>query len=493
MDEVRNLFQNWFGQLVERIVRLDQYLSERKASAPTRVKLRRNIVSELLSSLYQLAEELHEKATFFLSDKSPESRRSIYYAFVLEATGRYRRLHALINYIPAPWPSPHLELFLTKVLEEGGLEGSVHGQEPMLCNTLLSADYNFSHILVPIAGASAVVGQLPLQNLLTVPSAEKDNPLMWPNLLHELAHVIGQEVIDAAQECLTHVKAPQIRSILGRWTHEIVADLIAADYLGPAYFGSFVTFCTYWVPQSPRLPTTSHPAPDKRVEYLFHYLNQQSPDFITALKSLYADYQTRLQMDYEDFKSRNSVFDAYRDTRAADKPFPLEELRGFVSEIVALPEFKKIRPRTMNVNDALEVQALARYLKEGQLIASRRDNAILRDYKSVEDVRKDYRNALSSLQEKPNDVRLILNAALIRRLSDATVDRRGKNSGAPLTFHAKLLDDYCKSKEIVASKRLMELRQTVNNLDSVISKSMEATTVMAFYQSYQQRQARAGE
>lgn len=128
MDEVRNLFQNWFGQLVERIVRLDQYLSERKASAPTRVKLRRNIVSELLSSLHQLAEELHEKATFFLSDKSPESRRSIYYAFVLEATGRYRRLHALINYIPAPWPSPHLELFLTKVLEEGGLEGSCMGK-----------------------------------------------------------------------------------------------------------------------------------------------------------------------------------------------------------------------------------------------------------------------------------------------------------------------------------------------------------------------------
>lgn len=492
MQQYRNLFQNWLGQLVERVIRLDQYLSERAASAPHRLTTGPNIVADLVESLDYLAEDLLKKAAYFLKgESSVEDHRSRYYAFARSAADQFRRLHAVVTYIPGPWPSPELELFLRKVLEEGGFKLAGDDSTPIPWTILLSGDYNFSHILIPRTVPNVLAGHSPFRNLLTVPSAEKDNPLMWPNLLHEIAHVIGEEkgIIEAAQARLSRIEAtPQSRKIMEEWTHEIVADLIATDYLGLAYFGAFVNFATYWVPFSLRKPTASHPASSNRVNYLFRHLKGSSPASIRdALETLQADYNARHELDQEDFAVRHDLFDTLRDINSPDKPFPSdEELASYISEIVDLNEYKSVRPRSawFSEGDASRIIELAKRLKEGQLISSYRDCSILGSTFSLEeDVRKNYRVAVSQLKELPNEVRHILNAALIRRLSHAETIAFDPNKPIVVGFYGRLLHDFCESRAPTMRKRLIDLRQTVNNLDSVISKSMEATAVMAFYQA----------
>lgn len=486
MEQYHTLFQDWLGQLVERVVRLEQYLLEREASAPSRVKAGPNVVSDVLSCLDNLAKLLLEKATFFLTEneQSVADHRSQYYASALIATDQYRRLHAFAAYIPSPWPSPELDMFLRTVLPRRNLNALGDNSGRMAWTILLSGEYNFSHILA--TPPNEFTEQHRLHNLLSVPAAEKDNPLMWPNLLHELAHVIGETegIIAAAQAKLPGIaETRQTERILALWTPEIVADLIAADYVGIAYFGAFVTFATYWVPCSLWEPTTSHPSPSNRVDYLYNHLKGRPASFDTALDTLLTPYHARQRLDTEDYKARNELFDTIRDPTSPDRPYPSnDELTRYVRLIVALSEYRNITPDAIDEATAAHIKGLATQVKEGQLISSRRTDPCGIPFESPEDVRKDFSAAKQKLKELPNEFRDILNAALIRTLHPHSIVV-GKKTTA-VSFYGRLLSEYCDHSGHSIRKRLLDLRRTVNNLDSVISKSMEAALVMTFYQQH---------
>lgn len=486
MEQYQAFFGNWFGQLVERVIRLHQYLSERAASeraasAPDRIKTRASIVNHVQDSLEDLARDLLTKATHFVNNPTVEKHLAVYYAIGRTAASQYRHLHSVVTHIPAPWPSPELELFLRNVLEEGGFH------EPISCTILLSGDYNFSHILDPTPPSK----MLPSRHaLLSVPSAEQDNPLMWPNLLHEIGHEIGQQhgVVKAAEALLLKGdRRQQSASRLKEWTHEIVADLLAADYLGPAFIGAFVNFATYWYPRSLREPSFSHPDSNSRVTYLYRHLKSESRgSFDDVLTTLKADFNVRIGLDQNDITVRNNLYQTLGNARAPDSEFPTrEELDEFVDEIATLAEYKAIKPKPFDETDASHVKRLATRLAKGELIASYRDSKILINYPSEKDVQLDkFRAARNQLWERPNSVRHILNAALVRRLSD--VGAAGENSNANIGFHGSLLRDFCGSQDAMR-KRLIDLRPSVNRLDAVISKSMEGASVMAFYQEHKQR------
>lgn len=316
---------------------------------------------------------------------------------------------------------------------------------------------------------------------------------MWPNLLHEIAHVIGDEegVITAGQTQLPTIDAtPQSPEILAGWTPEIIADLIAADYLGLAYFGAFVNFATYWVPFSLRTPTMSHPAPSSRVDYLYKRLRGRPAGFDAALETLHSDYHMRVELDQEDSTAREALFDTIRNVNSSDRPFPSEEeLSRYVNKIVALSEYKQITPLSFDEAKATRITELANQLKEGRLISSHRDDSVLGTFNSLDDVLNDYKAAKNKLKEVPNDVRHIVNAALIRRLSHSDTMALDDKKNVVVGFYTGLLHSFCKSRSRNMRKRLRDLRPIVNNLDAVISKSMEAALVMAFYQEYERRES----
>lgn len=495
MSDYTVFFRNWLGQLVERVVRLHQYLSERSASAPeskaptSSLNLHRattgpDVVEGVRLELEALAHDLLVKASHLLKDE-PLEHPAVYYAFGRTAALRFRRLHSVAAYIPAPWPSPEVELFLTKVLEEGGYS------KPLSWTILLSGDYNFSHVLSPMADQGALDTHSVFPNLLSVPSAEKDNPLMWPNLLHEISHEIGVDdgIVQAAWAQLPKItEKPKRAARLKGWSHEIVADLIAADFVGPAFFGALVNFAAYWIPVSLRNPTVSHPPASDRVCYIREHLRNESPGFFEdALDSLLADFNSRLTLDYQDIRIRNELYETLKAHGTADGEYPTkEDLLAFAAAIRTLPEYIAARPKTFVKAEEQRIKALAVSLKDGRLIASHRTSNVVSNYPTADALQEEeqFKAALYELSEKPNPVRHILNAALIRRLSHGE-----KRNDRTVGFHESLLLDFVAAAGAPIRKGLIELRPRVNSLDAVISKSMEAASVMAFYQNYQQRMA----
>ena len=495
MPDYPVFFEIWFGQLVERVIRLHQYLSERSASAPESKAPAGNlnldqvvagpaVVEGVQSELEDLAQDLLRKATH-LSTDTPLEHPAVYYAFGRTAASRFRRLHYVAAYIPTPWPSPEMELFLKKVLEEGGYS------KDLSWTILLSGEYNFSHVLSPIADQEILDTRRVFPNLLSVPSAEKDNPLMWPNLLHEIAHQIGEDegIVEAIWGKLPEITTSSKRAArLKVWSHEIVADLIAADFLGPAFFGALLNFAAYWIPDSLRKPTASHPAASDRVSYIREHLRHESPGFFDdVLDALLNDFNVRLTLDNEDIRIRSELYETLRAHGTAEGEFPTkEELLQFASMIRTLPEYLAARPKSFLKADENHIRTLAQQLGEGRLIASHRISNVVHNYRTVDKLQQgeDFNAALYLLAERPNPVRHILNAALVGRLSDG----QGRN-GRTVGFHQALLGDFVAAKDTPIRKRLVDFRSRVNRLDAVISKSMEAASVMAFYQDYRMRAA----
>jgi len=485
MLDFRSLFCNWFGHLVERCTRLDQYLVERAAAAPDGRNKVPPIVIDLLGSLALLTEEIHRKATYLISLSAREvhDKRSTFYAEARAAAEEFRRLHGYVSHIPAPWPSPELEVFLRRVIEESGYRSASGSLERRAWTILLSGDYNFSHILVPPSAASR--GMVP-QNVLHVPAAEKDNPLIWPNLVHELAHIIGVEsgIVSAAQELpLVEGKSGAVRKVLEEWTHEIVADLLATDFLGPAYFGAFVSFVAYWIPYSLRRRSRWHPEADCRVDYILRRLREGPKSLESALVSqLKTEYEGRLQLDYEDERFRTEFFEDIAAASSGKSDYPSNaDLQEFASSIVELPSYRKVAPMLLTEGDAAIIEALGRRVTSGEIIASRREPSARITFGSEEEIRGKFEEALDQLRDKPNKIVHILNAALLRKLSYE--DSSKVRAGAPVAYTTQLLDDFCRTP-VAGSKRLAALRRDVNGLDLVISKSIEGAQILSFYQDF---------
>lgn len=104
----------------------------------------------------------------------------------------------------------------------------------------------------------------PKHVVLYLAEVEKDDPMMWSLLAHEMGHAL-----DEAEKIGDTVFAPseptQIEEF-PRWITELIADNIAIRVLGPAYFCAFASLTL--LDNNPRTYYNSHPVLHKRVEML---------------------------------------------------------------------------------------------------------------------------------------------------------------------------------------------------------------------------------
>ncbi len=479
-SEIRNLLRNWLGHLVERIVRLHEYLAERSTNAPAGYSGPPPLTLELISGLTKLAEEVREKGRYLLRVEAQLTERySTYYTFARTAAERFGRLHACVGFMPVPWPTPELQLFLRKVLAES------HVHNTTLRTTgwtiLLTGDFNFSHILLREEHARFFP-----RNVLTVPAAERDNPLFWPNLVHEISHGIAAEagVLDQMRETQAiQTCEAGARRTLEAWGEEIVADLLATDILGPAYFGAFATFASYWI-KSLRKGSEFHPSPTIRMKYIYGRLLEGYRRLRDVmLVQLHSEFEARLNLDYRDDDIRNEWFDETQSKSGKMTSYPADGLvEDFVDQILALDTYQAIGARALAESEVDIVQDLAIRIRKGELIASRRSpSAHIPPLKTEADVRANYAQALDQLTEVPNDVRLILNAAFIRKLSYAPSGKRLPAEDVELIgYYGGLLEQFADGHDAIDHK-LFEMREAISDLDAIVSKSIQATEIVGFF------------
>ncbi|MHB9053941.1 MAG: M48 family metalloprotease [Thermoleophilia bacterium] len=111
--------------------------------------------------------------------------------------------------------------------------------------------------------------------VLRLPRVDYRRPLMWPNLLHEMGHVIDRKFIDSSK--LAPEVAADKRDNFRRTQaqlREITADIIATDILGPAYLCSFIMHTMSQAPGTLNSDTYFHPSPKDRVDVIESLINR---------------------------------------------------------------------------------------------------------------------------------------------------------------------------------------------------------------------------
>ena len=479
MRNYKELFQTWYGHLLERLIRLHHYISERATEAPTSYSRPVRFPVELLRKVETLAAELRERSSYLQQDDCLAENKAVYYASARTIANAFRKLHRQVAFLPAPWPSPELEFFLFKVLEESGVASLREAAASAPWTILFSGEFNFSHILLPDLAAPSFEA-----SILTIPAAERSNPLFWPNLVHEAAHGLAARsgLIEAAVHLPVALdRPPETQRVLREWAHEIVADLLAVEILGPAFFGAFVTFAAYWIPYPVRRGSERHPPPNLRVDYLQRRLTSNSPGFADILLAqLEAEFTGRLELDQADQEIRSALYDLASGTQHFPEPGLVYD---FVAAILELAEFKRLQPNAFSQADVEVVTRLAKRLQRGELIASRRRRGVKESFDTEEEVEGRFSEALDQLEEAPNTVTEILNAAFARKLGYASRERERYAAACetPVGYHAGLLAMFCADLGEPVNKRLVEMRREVSTLDEVVAKSIEATSILSFY------------
>lgn len=505
-EEWKTFFLKWCSHFVERVVRLRQYVSEREASIPTGSPVP-EMLSDLLVENDKLAEQLHELGSELLNSTPTEITRqwiNYYSSLRTDIPKSFRNLHRRLSLIPAPWPRPELDLFVRSVLQAAGYKGSAARSKFTL---LLTGEYNFSDILVAehaypdreyIPGTvktglfSGV--SVPRRGALTIPAVERENPVIWPNLIHELGHYIGEtdRIVEKTRSLRSVKKFQKGDSVLyaqlrGRWVPEIVADLVATDLLGVGYYANFVAFATYWTIESVRISTVTHPPVEARRQYIcqrLRNLGNLSKDFEDELDK---DYNMRFTLDNQDISVWHNILYSLQAPQSKTSGFDWEkELEEMAQEIVALEEYQALVSVPGGSGDIDSLQQQAEQLDRGWLITSK---PVQFERKSVEDICVSLKEDKQKLVQPVNDVRDIITAASLAKLRRRTIGLTSPTdmSRSADRFKDDLLHGFCKELDTSASspmrKRLIGLWEDIHRFDVAVTKSIEGVEIVRFYRS----------
>jgi hypothetical protein len=458
------------------------------------------MITNLLNSNDALAEELARLGKKLLNDSPDELERiwtSYYTRLRVDIPKSFRKLHSHLCFIPAPWPRPEVDLFVRRILEAAGYKAVPFSSTSAPWQLLLTGEYNFSDILIheysfldplymtknserdPLSDISR------LRGILTIPAVEKENPLSWPNLVHELSHSLGKNhgLVEKAR-CLPGVKKFQDKDQLiynqlrEHWVPEIVADLIATDMLGIGYYVSFVTFATYWVQKSVWIPEATHPPVEARRHYIFQRLDGLRKITADFEKMLNHDYNVRLTLDNAEGAVRDELYDVIapksreKSSLKNSDPDWVKELEGLAKEISELDEYKAIFSSPGGPSDINPIKKQVETLHKGWLIAGKREKTVLKtEWPEAElGTPEMLKEAKLQLIECANDVRDIMISALLNKLLSDN----------------NFLIQFCNNEEKKPIRtQLIDLWPYIHNHDVIITKSIEGSEIVRFYQTHE--------
>jgi hypothetical protein len=171
---------------------------------------------------------------------------------------------------------------------------SNEGQKVESC-VILSEYYNYAekNIVQILKDGGVIKSEIDdNQIILDLPKIEKDNPLMWTFLAHEIGHVLDRSDLKITDNIFEGIKLPSDHlRILKKWTKEIVADMISIKIMGPSSILSSIFFnlCT------PNLDNfnNTHPSVKYRLSVMESMLSEKfEMDIINDVEKLLDELQT---------------------------------------------------------------------------------------------------------------------------------------------------------------------------------------------------------
>ncbi len=417
----------------------------------------------------------------------------------------FKDLHAYLQWFYTPWVEAETETFLRDLFETPSAQRYFN---ELRVAVGFSEEYDFVH---PYSKKDSHARRSNTPNVIALPRIEKNNPLIWPILMHELGHAIVRTAnIDHALEdkIRTISSSYQEQEIIQQWGQELSSHLLALKVLGPSYLLCYLNYYLFIFHEEATLDATSlytfHnntedcPSPKKRIDFLKERLDEMDHRFLgpsgdTLLKSYLGLFDTRLNLELKkrDFHTPSSE----EGTIGTDEEFKKGDfgkiasskgrtivvtdelymkLKSFVIEEVrkAFPSLGLTVFSYDGEGYTLAGQ-LSKRLKNRELISSWRDQKIVEEADKQTAAPYDLKAACRILREDPCPVSSILNAGWLFKLGhDLEVIPLEESDEKEATTHQE------KKAKIRPLNEELEVQQYISRL---LQKSIETAAIHRFF------------
>jgi hypothetical protein len=490
---LRRSFEAWHVHFYERLLRYHDYLHDRTVHSYAHRTSSHDITELLASEIKTLAKSFLQAADNFFDARPSdlEDDSGTFFSSLLNLSRDFKRQHLYLRHVPLPWVDRKLELYLETLPTTVGQDVAL----PQDWSAVLSSQYNFANV-IPRGGVAAS-----LPSVLKLPVVERDNCLFWANLLHEYGHMVARDRITRP----SIAELPSYNSLsLGHQTHlltwrdEIIADLIAVDLGGPAYYYAFALFSIFWCQEPLRAPSSKYPPPNTRYRYiknrvLTNCASTGGDEHFMFADSLWTD---RLMLDNLDRGLREKQHDnlgyvAESRGSLTQSTWPSDQaVLQLAEEITGLETYQGASGKQFNDDAYRNSLDLYKQLCASRVVASSRiasldeaaerfgsrsqgtaiSSSRRRESLSLDAIRDKFGGALELLRETPNDPQHIVLAGVLRHV-DSMRHPKGSRALAQL-FHSGWPE-----KDHLESRDDLEFRL----IDGLVGKSILGSNVAAYY------------
>ncbi len=290
---------------------------------------------------------------------------------------------------------------------------------------VLTDIYNYEerNISQSLKEKGIIKGEIQEQIIIGLPKTEKDNPLMWTILVHEIGHALAENYLNISnriiKEGITDKKIDYShQTILINWIKEIISDLLSIRVMGPSYVFSFILY-NLLISDLDEFSIT-HPSPKDRISIMMSILEKKGFDLI-HIKNLYDIICQRQR------QTKNLISVADFCPECGKKIDPIPDIEKIKEEFCQLVEFSidiinEIDIREFTPDEAVSGNKLAQNLNIFIPISSSKkmnDNDLKKLYSSFNKETDDIYTLLENFEEKPNSVSNIINAGWLHKINNS--------------------------------------------------------------------------
>lgn len=176
----------------------------------------------------------------FLKEKLLENNYVVFDLLGTSAEIWFKFMHynEALTYAPTPWARP--ELF---AIAEEFQRSNLENFDLRNLTIVLTNEYRYSWLLDPPIDSESIRNDI---RIVKLPKIEKDDPLLWVLLSHEIGHDTDERLKISAvaeqKQAIMKMKSKMDKPhILNDWLGEIFSDLYGLNLLGPAYYAAFLS------------------------------------------------------------------------------------------------------------------------------------------------------------------------------------------------------------------------------------------------------------
>lgn len=401
---------------LEKIIRMEVYLNDTELQASEDeikiVTFYKNIIKTIKNQLENSAESL--KA--YHGNKIHTEISTTIIKNCLNVSLNIRDIHnEFLSYLPSLKTRAETYTFLNNLLEQiTEIETESIKPAIVLFDTYNYEERNISQSLKEIG---IIKEKIEEQIIIGLPKAEKDNPLMWTILVHEIGHALAEKNLNIFSKINTEgILDKKIdyshQTILKNWIKEIISDLLSIRIIGPSYLHSFMSFSLLLCDLKDYNYT--HPSPEYRISLMMSTLEKKGFE----LESIRDIYNILHQM-----QSKNLISEDDFCPECKKKINPLPDLEKIKEEFYQLVDLSikiidEIKIKEYTPEDLKNSKKLVNNLIDFIPISSIRimDNKQLNEALELFNKKpNDIYELLERFEEKPNSVSNIINAGWIHK------------------------------------------------------------------------------